>query len=144
VSESSGISSLLDEVKETVRVRGLEATVALLRNARQNTSADQNIQFVIVSVCNLLQVSIEHLLNQTSNDDPTKYAKGFIVYYLRNDFSISWTNIKVLLNHKNHVWLWQLQKLIRNLKPKVPADVQWLLIKEKLDDVMRDYKSKNI
>jgi hypothetical protein len=64
------------------------------------------------------------------------------VYYLRNQFEIGWRSIKLLLNHRDQSWLWQLMKLIRELKPKLPADDYWIDIKKKLDKIIFEYVGK--
>jgi hypothetical protein len=133
---------ILDEVRKTIETCGEQATIALLRNARQEISPHNDIKFVITCVCNILQVSIDRLVHGTSNDESTKYAKGFIVYYLRNDFQVGWKEIKTLLNHRNQSWLWELMKLIKTLKPRFAADIPWILLKQRLDTMLKDYKTK--
>jgi hypothetical protein len=132
----------LDEVRKTIDSCGEQATVALLRNARQEVSPHNDVKFVITCVCNILQVSIDQLIHGISTDNSTKYAKGFIVYYLRKDFRIEWKEIMTLLNHRNQSWLWELMKLVRELKPKLPADLQWVLIKKRIEKMIVEYKSK--
>lgn len=143
MSKTEPISTtLLDELLQTVRQKGDYAVIALLRNARTPVSTDQDIQFVVVSVCNQVGADIEHLLNEHSSDDATKYAKGFIVYYLRTEFEIEWTAIKMLLKHKDQSYLWRLMQNIKTLKPRLAAHSEYHAHKIKLTEVIKDYKLK--
>ena len=136
----TNVSTLLDEVKKTVDARGEDATVQALRNAR-NIDDNSSIQFIINIVCTQFSISREKLAKEKT--DVTKYAKGFIVYYLRTSFNTEWSIIKVVLDHKDQSWLYDLMKLVKELKPKLPAHVTWLSAKEKMDKQIKNFsKSK--
>lgn len=135
-------STLLEELSKTVKEKGPTATIALLRNGRSNVSDDKDIQFVVVSVCNQVGVDMELLINEHSTEDTTKYAKGFIVHYLRTDFDVDWLVIKSLLKHKNQSYLWKLMNNIKTLKQYLAAQRDYFEHKIKLDQVIKEYKSK--
>lgn len=138
MSEKKTISTLLEELQKTVNVRGMDGTIAVLVNGRQNLSPDKHIRFVLLTVLNQFSITIEQLLNEKT--DASKYAKAFIIYYLRLDFKIEWVQIKELLALKNQSWLWELMNIVKNLKPKLPSDIQYCEIKKILDRAIREYK----
>lgn len=143
MSKTESISTILKELTAAIDEKGDEAILALLRNARKISISDNDdIKFVIVSVCNQLCVSIDQMINAQSSGDTIKYAKGFIVYYLRTDFEIPWEIIKQVLKHKDQAWLYELMKLVKSLKPFLPAHQQFFTQKEKLDQTIKEYKSK--
>lgn len=131
--------TVLKELTETIETIGPEATLQLLRNARTSVSPDKNIQFVFLSVCQQIGTTIPDVTNGRTSTENDKYAKAFIVYYLR-DFKIQWPVVRAVLNFKSTVWPWQLQKMITSLKPKLPSDAGWLQHKAQLDKKMKEYK----
>src|SRR5436190_9273931 len=121
-------TDLLLELNHTINSIGVPATIALLRNSREQVSPDQKISFVVIAVCNQLTITVPDLQNKT--DDRIQYAKGFIIFYLRKHFRIKWKDIKLVLNHRNQSWLWQLKKSIDQLKPNLGAHADWCKAKD--------------
>lgn len=140
MSEKTTINDLLNELQQTVKARGASATATLLRNARETVSENTHMQFVVITVCNQISISIDQMMNE--KNDKAKYAKGFVVHYLRKDFLIPWPAIKLLLDHKDQSWLWQLMKLVKGLKPKLSTDAAWLVVRTALDKQIKDYKTQ--
>lgn len=134
--EKISIADLLEQLKETISRRGLKGTMELLRQGHDKDN-DGHIQFVVAMVCTHFTITIDQLLQE--KNDKTKYAKAFVVFYLRNDFDIEWSVIKIALNHKDQSWLWQLMKLVKELKPKLPAHTQWLAAKNNFDEQLKQY-----
>lgn len=138
VKKNISVEDLLKELHETIATKGLEGTIALLRNGRETVSDNTNIQFVVVTVCNHFSISVDQLMNE--KNDKTKYAKGFVIYYLRTVFFIPWNEIKLLLKHRDKTWLWELMKLIKELKPRLSSDTEWLMAKKIFDQLIKEYK----
>lgn len=136
----SNINDVVDEFKKTLDARGPDATAAILRNGREQLSENTDMQFVVLMVCNHFGISTEQML--ADKTDTTKYAKGFIIYYLRTTFSIEWSHIKILLNHRDQSWLWELMNLIKKLKPKLPMHVTWISHRDHFDKKIKEYQSK--
>lgn len=135
------VSELLDELLKTIEVRGEKATVALLKNGRNNFWEDGYIRFVFETVCDCMQLTGTELYDGTTADgDTIKYAKGFIVYYLREK-KITWNDISICLKQKDQSWLFRLMKMIRELKTYLSSDAEWISIKNKLDQIIKKYKS---
>lgn len=139
MSEKETMTILLDELQKTIHTRGMEGTIALLVNGRTDISPDKDIQFVLLTVLNQFGITITQLLNE--KNDTTKYAKGFIIFYLRSDFKIKWITIGVLLDLKNQSWLWELMNMIKNLKPKLATDLPYCQAKEIIDKKVKEYLS---
>lgn len=139
-NQKTTINDLLHELQQTIDARGAAATIALLRNARETVSENTHLQFVVVSVCNQLSISIDQMMK--GKDDTAKYAKGYIVYYLRNDFEIDWPEIKSLLHISSQSWLWETMKLIKDLKPRLAAHANWVEFKKDLDKQIKNYKTQ--
>ena len=134
-------ADLLMELKQTVDAIGVPGTINLLRNSRQQFSPDKNIQFIVLSVCNTLQISFDDLFSN-KNDEVIKYGKAFIIYYLRRPgFETPWKDIKILLDHRNQSWLHELRKLVDHLKPHLRAHAVWCAAKDTLDKLINEYKN---
>lgn len=134
--EKISTSDLLDELNTSIKLHGLKATMDMLRQNNKKAHAG-DIQFVVAMVCRHFSISIEKMMQE--KNEMTKYAKGFIVFYLRNDLKTEWTTIKIVLDHKNQSWLWELMKLIKELKPKLPVHAQWLAAKNNFDGQLKEY-----
>lgn len=135
--DKQAVITLLKELQETVEVRDVDGTIAILQNGRQSLSPDKNIQFVFVTVLNYYNITNEQLLSE--KNDIVKYAKAFIIFYLRTDFNIEWAQIKKLMDLKNHSWLWQLMNLIKQLKPQFPSHAHYCSAKQYFDDTIKQY-----
>lgn len=136
------LSTLLEELNKTVQQKGPEAVIALLRNSRTPVADDDDIKFVAVSVCNEIGIEMHILINEQANDDASLYAKGFIVYYLRESFQVEWSVIKALLKHRNQSYLWKLMQNVKTLKSYLAAQAAYYQHKSKLDEIINSYKSK--
>ncbi len=130
-------STILEEVNKTLLMIGLESTVRALRYARENPSGEHIIKFTILTVCRVLEIEIHQLSERT---ETIRYAKGFIVFYLRNEFEIEWKEIKQALNHRDQSWLWDLLKTIEEMKPNLPVNKKWMEAKQKIDQQIKEFK----
>jgi len=134
--EKVSTSDLLEELNTSIKLHGVKATMDMLRQNNEKAHTG-HIQFVVAMVCRQFTISIEQMMQE--KNETTKYAKGFIVFYLRNDFKIEWATIKVVLDHKDQSWLWQLMKMIKELKPKLPVHAKWLTAKNNFDGQLKEY-----
>lgn len=131
------INILLEELNKTVISNGIENTISILRNARQNFSDNQKIQITCLTICNYFSIDLIKL--RTEKTEKAKYAKGFIIHYLRESFKIQWDEIKQLLSYKDKTWLWELKNLIASLNPKLKSDSEWILAKKFFDEKIKEY-----
>lgn len=134
--EKISTSDLLDELNTSIKLHGVKATMDMLRQNNEKAHAG-HIQFVVAMVCRQFTISIEQMMQE--KNEATKYAKGFIVFYLRNDFKTEWSIIKSALGQKDQSWLWRLMKLVKELKPKFPAHATWLVAKNNFDGQLKEY-----
>lgn len=134
MSKQPSASILLDEIKKTIDAKGEESVIKLLRNARE---IDDNkiVQFVVTMVITHFAINRNQLIHDKT--DTSKYAKGFIIFYLRQNFDMEWWQLKILLELKDQSWLYKLMKLVRELKPKLPAHAMWLAAKSKFDNEIK-------
>lgn len=139
--EKITISKALEEVNKTILMIGLEATIRSLRNARGNVSEKETIKFTMLTVCNVMEIDLPQLYKKNDNKSETvRYAKAFIVFYLRNEFEIEWKEIMEALNHNDRTWLWELLKTVEEMKPNLPVNKKWIEIKGKINQEIQDFK----
>ena len=69
-----------------------------------------------------------------------KYAVGFCLYYLYQDYSLGDLQKKGVFKHKDKSVLSRYRQLIEGLDPKHKADTPYLKIKDRLDTKINNIK----
>jgi hypothetical protein len=132
---------LTNELAATIGMIGFKKTIAALQNSRISWEKEEPaIRFVVEMVCTQYSVSFVSMTDErtTSPNEEIKYARAFILYYLRSNFEISWPDLRTLLKrHQNH--LHREIKLIDNLKPGLAADCIHLDNKKSFDQRIKKY-----
>jgi hypothetical protein len=138
MKKTTNHAALFDELANTVKTIGVDKTILVLKNAI-NTN-DRTIRFVVNLVCLEMDVSFDKVKGTVTNEDNINYARGFIVYYVRQSFEIKrWDILRILLNREYNSTLWRAEKLILNLNPKILRHRPFCDKKKKMDELIANH-----
>jgi len=139
---ASDISTeLFQSILNAIKKNGVDGTLKLLK---QNTIDveidDKEIIGVLQIVCDEFNISMEDLIYDRYVRGEQKYAVGFCLYYLYQDYSLGDLQKKGLFKHKDKSVLSRYRQLIDGLDPKHKADTPYLKIKDRLDTKINNIK----
>jgi hypothetical protein len=126
-------SQIFDELLTTVEIIGVDATIQTLKDAKSNSLIlnDINIDFIITSVSSITNVSKERIINGVDRNDERKIAISLCVFFIKNEFSYTYSEIKNIFN-KGESALSRYNTLVEN-NPKVPKSQ----FEKKLNDYIK-------
>lgn len=137
MKDMASISSvLLDELITTVEVIGIERTVKTLQDAKSNSLLlnDLNIDFILTSVSDITSVPKDRILHGNDRNDERKIAVAICVYFIKNEFLYSFSDIKKILN-KHESALSRYNTLVESVPSKPKTDFD-----KKLDSAVKKMK----
>jgi len=146
MKSSASISSLVfDELLNSIELLGVDNTIKTLKEARSKKLilGDLNIDFVINSVSEVTGVSKEMILYGTERTDERKIALALCVYYIKNEFSYSYSDLNKIFK-KDESGLSKYNSMVQNL-PKIPKtefDKTMFNYSKKLDLIITERKLK--
>jgi hypothetical protein len=93
-------SQILDELLSAVEVLGVNRTIKTLQDAKSSNLllSDLNIDFVLTAVSDLTGVSKDRIISGNDRSDERKLALALSVYFIKNEFYYSYSEIKKILN----------------------------------------------
>lgn len=113
---------------------GMDGTLKVLRaNTRDVLIEDKYVMELVQIVCDEFSIAMDELLYDRYVRGHNKYAIGFCLYYLYDDYSLGELQKKGLFKYKDKSVLSRYRQLIEKLDPKHRADTTWIKIKDKLD-----------
>lgn len=132
---ASDISTeLFQSMLNAIKKNGVDGTLKLLKsNTLQVEIEDKEIVDVLRIVCDEFNINIEDLIYDRYVRGEQKYAVGFCLYYLYQDYSLGDLQKKGVFKHKDKSVLSRYRQLIESLDPKHKADTPYLKIKDRLD-----------
>lgn len=139
---ASDISTeLFQSMLNAIKKNGVDGTLKLLK---QNTIDveidDKEIMAILQIVCDEFNISMEDLIYDRYVRGEQKYAVGFCLYYLYQDYSLGDLQKKGVFKHKDKSVLSRYRQLIEGLDPKHKADTPYLKIKDRLDTKINNIK----
>ena len=139
---ASDISTeLFQSMLNAIKKNGVDGTLKLLK---QNTIDieidDKEIMAILQVVCDEFNISMEDLIYDRYVRGEQKYAVGFCLYYLYQDYSLGDLQKKGVFKHKDKSVLSRYRQLIEGLDPKHKADTPYLKIKDRLDTKINNIK----
>jgi glycerol-3-phosphate responsive antiterminator len=132
------LEKVLDELKMTIALKGMKATIAALQTARQVGSQDVFIRFVLLTVCSDFKVSPEQL-KQDIREDHVIMCKAFIIHYL-HERETPWYAIRQIFN-RDRSRLHRIMQLVKKLNARLPGDRGWIEKKQQLDELIKNYNN---
>ena len=135
------MSSLIDELFNTVGVLGVKQTAELLKNSRnQNlTLQDERVDFILKTISQNYNLEVQHIF-YSSERGHRLFALMFILYYMRECFYFSYKVISYLLN-KSHSYCFKKHQEMKEIKKNKKHEFQKKF--EKLDLLITQYQLKN-
>lgn len=132
---ASDISTeLFQSILNAIKKNGVDGTLKLLKsNTLQVEIDDKEIIDVLKTVCDEFNMNMEDLIYDRYVRGEQKYAVGFCLYYLYQDYSLGDLQKKGVFKHKDKSVLSRYRQLIESLDPKHKADTPYLKIKDRLD-----------
>jgi len=146
MTKSASISTnIFDELIVTVESIGVEKTIKTLQEARARILilSDLNVDNIINSVTEITGVSKERILHGTERSDERKMALSLCVFYIKNEFKYSYSDIKKIFN-KDESALYRYYCLIEKLpmKPKSQFEKTLNEFRKKLELLITREKHK--
>ena len=124
-----------------VKKNGVDDTLKMLRSkAKDVLIEDEYIMFVVKHVCSEFSIEIEELLYDKYIRGDNKYAIGFCLHYLYEDYSIGELQKKGLFKYKDKSVLSRYRQLVDALDGKHKTDIPYMKVKDKLDKLIDQYK----
>lgn len=132
----------VEEFTQTMKMVGIEKTIAALQNARSvNKDKDLHIAFIIKMVCTHCNVLFDDVVNYTGYGDDMLYPKAFMIFYLDKEFEVSWADLRILFK-RDQSSLFKSAKRVKNLDEKLPPHKRWCLAKTDFDLAIKKYKKQ--
>lgn len=135
------ISSLIDELFNTVEALGVKKTLEVLKNSKQQnlTLQDERVDFILNTISKLYNISVEDIL--LSNDRGKRiFALKFLIYYLRESFYMNFQEIAKLIK-KSTSYVFKKHQEMKEIKKNKKHILQSKF--EKLDLIITEYQLKN-
>jgi hypothetical protein len=113
-------TNMFDELIVTVEYIGIEKTIKSLQEARSKILiiSDVNVENIINSVVEITGVQKDRILHGTDRSDERKMAISLCVFYIKNEFYYSYSDLKKIFN-KDESALCRYNQSIENI-PKNP------------------------
>ena len=87
-------SQLLDEILSTVEAIGVSNTIKTLQEAKvKHEVSDVNIEFILNSVSEITNVSVDKILYGYERNDDRKIALSLCVYFIKTEFQYSFRKL---------------------------------------------------
>lgn len=138
-----GLSSvkLFNEIFHCTEVFGLEKTIEILYTARAEALRleDENTTAVLSIVCREFGLTIHELISGRGRKNDRVMAIGLCVYFLKNEFNYSPTDISSALRRDRSI-CWRYWKKVTELNEKNIADVRFLEIKGRCNGEVGRFK----
>lgn len=132
---------LFQTLYRTIKRKGLDATLRILKKESQDTSIDDPAVLSVVKVvCEEFLIDINELVYQKYVRGDNKYAIGFCLYFLYDDYSVGELQKKGLFKYKHKSVLSRYRQLIENLDYKHKTDVPYIKIKDNLEKKIKELK----
>jgi hypothetical protein len=126
MKNSASISTnIFDELIVTVERIGVDKTIKSLQDARSNILilSDVNVENIMNAVIDMTGVQKERILHGTDRSDERKIALSLCVYYIKNQFGYSYSDLKKIFN-KDESALYRYYQTIDNLPQKPKTDFE--------------------
>jgi hypothetical protein len=109
-------TNIFDELIVTVERIGVEKTIKSLQEARSNILilSDVNVENIINGVTEITGVQKERILHGTDRSDERKMALSLCVFFIKNEFGYSYSDLKKIFN-KDEAALYRYYQTIDNL-----------------------------
>jgi hypothetical protein len=124
-NSASITTNIFDELIVTVERIGVEKTIKSLQDARSNILilSDINVENIMNAVIDMTGVQKERILHGTDRSDDRKIAVSLCVYYIKNQFGYSYSDLKKIFN-KDESALYRYYQTIDNLPQKPKTDFE--------------------
>ena len=136
-----GSVKLFNEIFRCTEVFGLDKTIEILYNARAEALRleDENTIAVLSIVCRAFGLTINEILSGRGRKNDRVMAIGLCVYFLRNEFSYTPTDIASALRRDRSV-CWRYCKKVEGLSGRNIADLKFIDLKEKCGGEVKQFK----
>lgn len=132
---------LFQTLLNTIKKNGYESTLKMLKTTSNEIEIDdETILQVVQIVCDEFTLDVNDLIYDRYVRGEHKYAIGFCLYYLYQDYSLGDLQKKGLFKYKDKSVLSRYRQLIDKLDSKHKADMPYLKIKDKLDKKIYEIK----
>jgi len=131
-------SNIIEEMLKTIEVVGIDETSKILQKARYNslTLNDSKIEFILKTISDETDVSVDRIIHGTDKTDERKAAVGLCVYFIRRDLKYSYALIKKILK-KDEAALSRYNTMIASVNMDNPRCI--------LDEIIsKNYKKLNL
>jgi hypothetical protein len=144
VKENTKILDLLNELSMNVKHFGIDRTTKLLNKNRISkiNNLNEKVEFVIDSVCNKFNLSVENVFKGNSRKDFRADAIGMIAFFLHKDFEYKISIIAIIFQ-KSIPAISIYRKRIELLSDKIPHHRHLIDIKEKVESEIQLFKKIN-
>jgi len=132
---------LFQTLANSIKKNGFENTLKLLKSKQDSIEIeDQVILAVVKIVCEEFAIDLNELIYDKYVRGENKYAIGFCLHYLYQEYSLGDLQKKGLFKYKDKSVLSRYRQLIDKLDSKYKADIPYLKIKDKLDKKINEIK----
>lgn len=133
---------LFQTLANSVKKIGVEGTLKILRSkSKQVMIEDELVLKVVEVVAEEFAIDLDELVYEKYIRGDNKYAIGFCLHYLYEDYSIGELQKKGLFKYKDKSVLSRYRQLVDKLDDKHKTDMPYLKIKDKLDKRIEEIKN---
>jgi hypothetical protein len=131
---------IIEELLNSVKTLGYKKTLNVLRveKKKEGEEIDEFDKFVLDTIINEFQITLEDLLYGRYIRGEIKYAIGFVVYYLYEKKTLGQIH-KNIFKFKNKTLLSKYRQIILDLNKSHKADEKFITIKQKLDKKIQNF-----
>jgi hypothetical protein len=134
--------TLFEHLLKSLRTRGVKKTIKLIQveDEKNLTIENEEHRHIIISICNIFNVSYEQIKYGRYDRGENKYVIGFIVYYLYPFISLNEMHKKYFVG-RNKTLLSRYRQVIIDLNPKSAYDKVFLDKKQQIEEELSKYLS---
>lgn len=134
--------TLFEHLLKSLRTRGVKKTIKLIQveDEKNLTIENEEHRHIIISICNIFNVSYEQIKYGRYDRGENKYVIGFIVYYLYPFISLNEMHKKYFVG-RNKTLLSRYRQIIIDLNPKSAYDKVFLDKKQQIEEELSKYLS---
>jgi hypothetical protein len=131
---------IIEELLNSIKTLGYKKTLNVLRveKKKEGEEIDEFDKFVLDTITNEFQITLEDLLYGRYIRGEIKYAIGFVVYYLYEKKTLGQIH-KNIFKFKNKTLLSKYRQIILDLNKSHKADEKFITIKQKLDKKIQNF-----
>lgn len=134
---------ILEELLNSIKTIGYKKTLNILKldKKKDEEEIDEFDKYVIDLVIGHFEMTLEDLLYGRYIRGESKYAIGFVVYFLYDVKTLGQIH-KNIFKFKNKTLLSKYRQIIIDLKKSHKADEKYIVIRDKFEKKIENFKKK--